>query len=151
MITALIQNIDLYILKTSIGCSLDGSFFMSKMVKNKNKKSYSQKLRELEIERTRKRLEKQLVTKKPVKKKRKKRRKQKAKTKFQLKYYEYLQSEQWVQIRIEMLIKYPVCQRCGSEFDLQVHHKNYDHIFNEEPGDLEVLCKRCHKSEHVIT
>lgn len=76
--------------------------------------------------------------------------KQIQKSKFKKKYYAYLESDEWKQIRIEMLITYPKCQRCGSKKCLQVHHRTYENVFNEEPEDLEVLCKKCHKQEHNI-
>ena len=66
------------------------------------------------------------------------------------KYYDYLQSPAWAEIRIDMLSAYPKCSRCDSEYLLQVHHKSYKNIFNEEPEDLEVICKSCHRKEHNI-
>ena len=113
----------------------------------KKNKSYAQKLRALELERTIKRLEKNPEKEQPLRKKRKKKPKKQI-TKWQKRYYEYLLSKEWTEIKIEMLIKYPECQRCGNKYQLQIHHKNYDHVFNEEPEDLEVLCKGCHIEEH---
>ena len=43
-----------------------------------------------------------------------------------------------------------VCERCGYrpwKPILQLHHKKYDHIFNEPLEDLELLCPRCHREE----
>ena len=76
--------------------------------------------------------------------------KKKKKSKFSKKYIEYLNSNEWIAIRIEMLTMFPFCQKCGSKKSLQVHHKTYKNVFNEEPKDLEVLCKSCHKAEHNI-
>ena len=74
----------------------------------------------------------------------------KNKAAYKKKYYEYLKSPAWQEIRIEMLTAYPKCQRCDSTYILQVHHKTYKNVFKEEPEDLEVLCKNCHETEHKI-
>ncbi len=42
------------------------------------------------------------------------------------------------------------CDRCSSNKNLQVHHKNYWSFGDEMPWDLEVLCGDCHKDEHYI-
>lgn len=68
-------------------------------------------------------------------------------------YYEYLRSPEWKRkrrLRIEM--DNFTCQTCGIKFPdsrIQVHHKTYDRIFNEDMNDLETICKPCHQSEHV--
>lgn len=40
------------------------------------------------------------------------------------------------------------CTNCGSEAQLVVHHDNYDHVGDEWPEDLRVLCWDCHDREH---
>lgn len=40
------------------------------------------------------------------------------------------------------------CQNCGSEAQLVVHHRTYDHVGDEWPEDLVVLCWNCHEHEH---
>jgi 5-methylcytosine-specific restriction endonuclease McrA len=40
-----------------------------------------------------------------------------------------------------------VCQHCGSDSQLQVHHINHDHQ-NNRPENLLVLCRECHRKEH---
>ena len=40
------------------------------------------------------------------------------------------------------------CHNCGSEARLVVHHDNYDHVGDEWPEDLRVLCWDCHTWEH---
>jgi hypothetical protein len=38
------------------------------------------------------------------------------------------------------------CDRCGClTWQLEVHHRDYDRLGCELPGDLEVLCRYCHK------
>lgn len=76
--------------------------------------------------------------------------KKKQSSKYKKKYYTYLESDEWATIRIEMLTKYPYCQRCGYKHTLQVHHKTYKNVFNENPEDLEVICKKCHQEEHNL-
>jgi HNH endonuclease len=40
------------------------------------------------------------------------------------------------------------CQRCGSQRDLQVHHRSYQRLGAEWDSDLEVLCFDCHNGHH---
>lgn len=43
-----------------------------------------------------------------------------------------------------------MCQRCKREgVPLDVHHRNYEHLFYERPGDLVVLCRKCHERMHA--
>jgi 5-methylcytosine-specific restriction endonuclease McrA len=65
------------------------------------------------------------------------------------KHIEYLLSEEWAKIRNDLFqTRGKECQRCGSKNQIQVHHLTYDNWKNEEPQDLEILCAKCHKSEH---
>jgi hypothetical protein len=67
------------------------------------------------------------------------------------KYYNYLKSNEWKSIRLDLLeIRGEKCERCASVNNLQVHHLTYDNLFNEAPEDLEILCRSCHKKEHNI-
>lgn len=76
----------------------------------------------------------------------------KKKEAWKRKYLDYLRSDEWAKIRVEMLTKFNfTCNRCGDKkhrSQLHVHHKNYDRLFNENPDDLELLCVSCHNSEH---
>jgi hypothetical protein len=40
-----------------------------------------------------------------------------------------------------------VCNRCGSENEIVVHHKDRNRK-NNDITNLEVLCKKCHQHEH---
>lgn len=40
-----------------------------------------------------------------------------------------------------------ICNRCGDEGDLHVHHKDRDKS-NGDLSNLEILCPSCHMSEH---
>lgn len=66
-------------------------------------------------------------------------------------YEDYLQSPEWKDTRRRALVKSGYrCERCGSKTKLHVHHKTYEHKGRELPGDLSVLCKRCHEAEHGL-
>ena len=40
------------------------------------------------------------------------------------------------------------CEKCGSEENIVIHHKNG---YNNSLNDLEILCKKCHGEEHART
>jgi 5-methylcytosine-specific restriction endonuclease McrA len=66
-------------------------------------------------------------------------------------YKTYLQSEQWKLIRDTALDLYDnKCILCDSTDNLNVHHKTYKNIGNEDIDDLIVLCKRCHRKHHNL-
>ena len=45
-----------------------------------------------------------------------------------------------------MIEECPGCERCFLITDkLELHHKHYDTLGNEQDSDLEVLCEACHK------
>jgi len=71
------------------------------------------------------------------------------------KYYSYLESKQWLEIRVELLYTRGCkCEKCKKDFEpqkLQIHHITYDRLFNELPSDLLVVCGRCHMELHNIT
>jgi len=59
-------------------------------------------------------------------------------------YRRYLRSDEWKEKRKEFLESEDYeCEVCGERAN-QVHHKNYDSIYEEEKDDVEVLCKECH-------
>ncbi len=66
-------------------------------------------------------------------------------------YKKYLLSPEWASVTNDLyLLRGRKCCRCGSDKNLNIHHLNYDNIFKEEPGDLEILCKDCHNTAHGI-
>jgi len=67
-----------------------------------------------------------------------------------VKYKEYLLSDKWKKLRLEKINTHPECEKCSGKQYLQVHHSNYDNIFNESIHDLHVLCRKCHKKLHKI-
>lgn len=60
-------------------------------------------------------------------------------------YRIYLQSEQWQRIR-KMILERDgdSCVVCGSRENLEIHHKNYLNVGNENLSDLTTLCSTCH-------
>lgn len=65
-------------------------------------------------------------------------------------YYEYINSDQW-RIRARMIRKAAGnrCQLCNcNDKSLHVHHRSYERLGDEHPGDLTVLCEDCHAQFH---
>src|SRR5438874_456134 len=64
-------------------------------------------------------------------------------------YREYLESPEWQSRRLLALQHAGHrCQVCNSPDGLEVHHRTYERIGNEELEDLTVLCHRCHEIFH---
>jgi len=61
-------------------------------------------------------------------------------------YKKYIRSDEWQQKRKERLaLDNHRCKNCGGRRGLEVHHKNYDSLFNENvSSDLITQCKECH-------
>lgn len=67
-----------------------------------------------------------------------------------LRYAHFLETPYWKAVKKMKLKKQRVCERCGTDRMLQVHHKTYFHHYDEHKWleDLEVLCNDCHKAKH---
>lgn len=65
-------------------------------------------------------------------------------------YQKYLRSPHWKTIKQQALDFYGNrCVLCNSSTNLNVHHRNYDHLSNEVINkDLIVLCRDCHGKFH---
>lgn len=61
-------------------------------------------------------------------------------------YQEYLNSWYW-EDKKKCVMK-TECEKCGSKKQLQVHHKTYASLCNENQHDVICLCKQCHEEEH---
>ena len=64
---------------------------------------------------------------------------------------DYLQTEVWKQLRNERLAKDDYrCQKCGTAYNVQVHHLRYPEVWGEEnvDDDLITLCSSCHAETH---
>lgn len=67
-------------------------------------------------------------------------------------YYEYLQTEYWINFRNNFIDIQNYCMHCGEDNpkELIVHHINYN-LFYERPYiDVIVLCNKCHRKVHHI-
>ncbi len=77
--------------------------------------------------------------------------KQRSKDAFKKKYYDYLKSKKWAQIKLDLYeLRGKQCEVCESKQNVQVHHLTYKNVFKEESKDLVLLCKVCHRKEHKI-
>jgi len=65
-------------------------------------------------------------------------------------YAAYLRTPHWKKLSAEMVEKAGGrCQKCGKEHKkLNVHHEHYYTLGRERPGDLTVLCPKCHLKAH---
>lgn len=64
-------------------------------------------------------------------------------------YDEYRLSAAWrTRVAIMHEIAEGRCEVCGKDWDLHVHHLTYRDIGQEEPTDLVVLCRQCHRAVH---
>lgn len=75
-----------------------------------------------------------------------------------LPYRQYLKTDHWEKLRKRFVRRAGYqCQICGSNINLQVHHKRYMNkdgtsiLFNERGKDLQVLCSVCHCRAHEIS
>ena len=66
-----------------------------------------------------------------------------------LPYSEYLKSEHWQSLRKARLkwAKHK-CQLCNKGGVLDLHHRTYENLGNEEWKDIIVLCRPCHSKHH---
>lgn len=64
-------------------------------------------------------------------------------------YAEYLQTEHWRVTRGYFIQQSGGrCQVCNSTTALDVHHRTYENVGDEQPGDCTVLCRDCHSLFH---
>jgi 5-methylcytosine-specific restriction endonuclease McrA len=64
-------------------------------------------------------------------------------------YQEHLASPDWLAIRADVMQRANYrCQRCGSPWGLQVHHRTYARLGHEQLNDLICLCRDCHRQLH---
>jgi hypothetical protein len=66
-------------------------------------------------------------------------------------YREYLASRQWREhpVRVAELeaagFRCRLCNAGGDGVIIEAHHRTYENLFNEHPGDLTALCRPCHR------
>lgn len=64
-------------------------------------------------------------------------------------YKTYLESPEWEKRRRLALSRAGFrCQVCNSKGVLVAHHRTYERVGNEAPGDLTILCWDCHDLFH---
>ncbi len=67
-------------------------------------------------------------------------------------YINYLKSPIWSSIKSIIRLKNNFkCEKCNSNVLLEVHHKTYKSVFDEELKHLQLLCKSCHENHHLIS
>ena len=64
--------------------------------------------------------------------------------------YDYLKTEHWIKFRKEVRKLRKVCEICGSDKRLNVHHRHYRTVGRENFGDIYLVCKYHHKKLHKI-
>jgi hypothetical protein len=68
---------------------------------------------------------------------------------LRLTYAQYIASDAWRERRAQQIEKDSRrCQGCGSTDDLHVHHRTYDRLGAEAPGDIVTVCEVCHGFIH---
>lgn len=66
-----------------------------------------------------------------------------------MRYDEYIRSPRWNAVRRWALERADYrCQVCNGPQALQVHHRTYENLGHEHPGDVIVLCGSCHELYH---
>lgn len=61
-------------------------------------------------------------------------------------YNAYLESSKWKQKRASVLKRAGGrCEACGKNKATEVHHRTYDHLYNEPLFDLFAICRSCHE------
>jgi ribosomal protein S14 len=62
-------------------------------------------------------------------------------------YNGHIGSAKWERFRREVIEqRRNRCERCGHvSAYLELHHKHYDSLGNEQPEDVELLCPKCHR------
>ena len=64
-------------------------------------------------------------------------------------YARYLTTSHWKKVRKAMMGRNRYrCQECRHTGEINVHHLNYDRLWEELGSDFAVLCRNCHKYEH---
>lgn len=68
---------------------------------------------------------------------------------YQKGYVDYLKSEKWKELRLEVLKRDDfLCRKCTTEKACHVHHLTYERLGREKLEDLISICFDCHIKEH---
>lgn len=64
---------------------------------------------------------------------------------WQKAYEHRIRSSDWKKLKAEVIkARGYKCERCGSGYRLDLHHKTYERLGCERPDDVELVCKWCH-------
>lgn len=63
-------------------------------------------------------------------------------------YKKYLHSRHWKTTKFLLYSTKKRCSLCRSKKNLNIHHKTYSRLGNENPSDLILLCQECHYLYH---
>lgn len=64
-------------------------------------------------------------------------------------YHTYLNSPEWRTMRKRAFNHYGyLCNLCGRDDHLNVHHRTYERLGHERLSDLTILCQDCHAAHH---
>lgn len=66
-------------------------------------------------------------------------------------YEQYRQTPHWRLTRQQHVAEHPNCVVCRITGDwtvIDVHHRHYNTLWNEQPEDLATLCRRHHEMQH---
>ena len=68
-------------------------------------------------------------------------------------YQAYLRSPSWKKkaeaAKIRAGNRCQLCNKSRNEVQLEAHHRTYERLGNELPGDITVLCRDCHESHEI--
>jgi hypothetical protein len=64
-------------------------------------------------------------------------------------YAAYLRTDAWRAVRDEAIARAGGrCAICNADGPLQGHHRTYENLGYERPGDVIALCRPCHRRHH---
>jgi len=64
-------------------------------------------------------------------------------------YLDYINSKAWRRKKARYYKKHgKICQICGSDKYVELHHLTYKRLGQEPDEDLQALCKGCHQNTH---
>jgi hypothetical protein len=63
-------------------------------------------------------------------------------------YEQYLKSEDWKLVKEKYIRLDSVCDICGTDKALTLHHISYENCGNEEPEEILCVCSFCHQDLH---
>lgn len=63
-------------------------------------------------------------------------------------YKQYLLSPEWKKLQLQALQRANFkCEKCGSDTNVECHHKNFYNLYRESLKDLIILCGKCKHKE----